>query len=516
MKRFSFVFVFSFIVSLSIGLTKIVAQDSVEISSPEESVEKALPSFGLIPRQSRSPYQIAGPFDLGVLDEPLDDAPEIKGEMMANPLLVNGLFPVKVKTYKVDPLSTFLAAAITLSIQSLRETGHVDPDAIIRLLDSTDLWAGIIGTGVGAYTKEGIDIGVQKVFSGLSPHTVASLSNQTALRFLGEFINGVTYTFAVSSGFEYFSQFWKLCTEGVENVSRVSDIVHAERKDINPVIENLKTYFFDAGMQKRILASIRDNRIMTFEFMATNLALFAGVFIGDQIAKRIGPEVPNGFRQVWAKRLKQYFARILGGVVAGVVVEFIPDGVRVSVNKRILNWQIARKMRSLDARLADLQYGLAHELYPIKDPSELLGIVAPDFNLLSDLDRVSRMLDSLNSMYMKQFFILGKDQEAFAGVTSSFSGVESELGSLITGLGGDDWMTENIDRLNPVEIGNLAEKTVGLSETDKYYIQVLSAERDRMKRDREKLNIFINQILKFRTEFRGSEFGSVQIVDQAD
>lgn len=502
-------FVFIFLVSLSLGKAKVMAQGSIEISSPEETVQSSLSGFdhsaGQANRlESRVPKRSLASFlpviTEGAMDEAIGVDPLFEKELQANPLVNPGVFP-----YQIDPVSAFVAAAVTLAIQSFRETGQVDMKAVGRLLNSTELYAGVLGSASAAVLRRGLLEGGKAVAQSQLPNLTATLSSSQLMRILGHITNGLTYTVAVGGGFEIFSHFWKLTIADVENVSKVSDLLKMEQKDFKSLMANFLNYLADSRVRKRIYDSVWNHRVLTYEFISMNIGLYMGIFAGDLIAKRIWPGLSAADKLGLKQRMQRYFARTLGGIFGGVVVQFTPSFIKVGVNRQLLGWKISNKRAALDRVIESIQYGLANQLYPATSNSGFGSYLMTQMDLGADIERLSRELDNLNSLYMQQLFVMNEEDQGMMGLQNSFADTLSFLDRVIEDMGGDDWLYVDPAEMSLAEMSEFSQKERELPEDRKYYLRVLSSHRARFESDFHSFSDFMSQLQEIRDNFRQEE-----------
>ena len=487
-------------VSLSLMTAKVMAQGQVEISSPEESFNQSLPGLGLLPREA---WPEMGPvLDLGMFDKSLINDPALKSNAGLNPLLAPGIF-----AYQIDPISTFLAAGIILAIQSKRETGKVDVDAIWMLLNSTDLYAGWAGSLSAAITQRGAKNGLQLAARKLIPGFYEQLTQKELYKIFNNIIGGFTYTLSVSSGFEYFSQFWKLSTAGVEHVHTVSDLLTAPRKDILPVLQNLMNYVLDPNVQKRIASSVYNHRILTFEFIAMNIGMYLGIAVGDEIAKKFGPQTPVGKKEIVIRTLTDYFGRVLGGVAGGLIVQLTPDVIRVKVNRSLLDYKIWRQEKFLKKDMARIRGGIANSLYPPKDAAGVGSFFFTQMNLQSDVERVSRAVDMLDSLLMQKMLVMKEADAAEFEMNQDQQDLLSDFRSLIKEVGGAEWMTSTLKNKSfdsPEDWDRAVWKDRNRTRYQQHYSAVLQAGLDRFKENFDQVNDFIHKMRGFQLNAQAS------------
>jgi len=481
-----------FCVSLSLLAAKVVAPSPVEGSSPEESNRNALPGLGFLPSSNWPTFSPA--LSQGVMDEALSEDPELLYLIQANPLLTGGVIP-----YQIDPISAFIAAGLVLAVQSYRETGQIDAQAILVLLNSTDLYAGVLGAGFAAYSKRRVEQGLAAGARRLAPRFSQEISQKQLARIFGNIMGGLSYTVAIGSGFEYFSQFWKLSTAGNENVSRVSDIVRAERKDVWPVLQNLLNYFADPSVQKRITSSVYNHRILTYEFIAMNVGLYIGILAGGQIVKKLGPQTPSSRREIWKRRLTDYFGRVLGGVTGGLMVQFTPEFIKISVNEALLEYKINRNLRHLETRLSRLENGILgpKPMYPPEHRANLGSFLFQEMNLQSDLDRLARTLDMLDSLWIHHYLVASDEHlESLDRLLDARAEALHRVDRLFQSIDDRQWMEPQDGEDAERKMWKELHRPLYVS----HYGAVLSAAIDRFSREFEAKVNFVDHIIDFRAQ----------------
>jgi len=419
-----------FWISLSWMAANVEAQGSVEISSPEESIESSLPSLSLPPSSL--------PTMLPALGTPTGSNPFTKGEANLtgdnSTQTVNfapGAFP-----YQIDPISAFMSAAVVMAVQSLREQGKVNPRAIAALLNNSDYYAGMVGAAIAAGTQKGLKMTTNALAARFAPKVVESIAKNRATTYFTNIVSGITFTLSVGAGFEYFSQFWKMAcigaeAQGVKNVHTVTGFLNASVEDRLTVINNLYKYIFMKDVQKRIMNSVLYNRILTFEFIAMNVAMYLGAVTGGLIAERALGKLAPGAARTWARFFTEYFAKVFGGIVFGTAIQFIPDGFRLGVNRQLVSGKLAFEKRSLRRKLEKIEDGIRMRHYPVIEESKgfVDGFAQESSNdpLANDLAGVFRSRDLIVSMEIQRLMILNEPEEAEKEMKEIQSLIETKM-----------------------------------------------------------------------------------------
>jgi len=436
-------FSWMFLVSLAFGLTKSMAEGSLERSSPEEPKPKSLPGLRF---QTKEVWPTIVPLEA------------FKGDQQSQGLsgIQSGWSP-GVAPYQVNPITAILAAGIVVSVQSLKEEGRIDSKALWRLFNSTDLYAGYVGAVSANRGREAGIQGAKTVVQKLAPNAFKDFGRNQAALLFGNVMNAFSYTLAVSSGFEYFSQFWRLAIKDIPNVSRVSDLAHISGTDMTRVLSNLLQYAINPEIQRRILSSIKYHRIYTFDFIAMNMGLFVGVFVGDQIAQRIGPKASAETKKLWSQKLTRELGRLLGGVLGGVSIQFVPDSLKMRVNESLLNWKIGNVKKDLNALMAKMDDQIQARKYPSFHAASLASFWYSGVNLQSDVHRVNRTRDLLYSLYAQKYFLVGMNSDDLAEIEAGRFFVETKF---------SDWM-EIAGGLGPsFFVGGAGEPRLEMSMAD--------------------------------------------------
>lgn len=257
--------------------TNILDKGSAEASSPEDQFQKSLPSFDPLSNLSTDPF---------AADPQIEKSGGKTPSPQAIPPLVNsGVFP-----YQPNIIGAIISAAVTMGVMSFKETGKVDLEGIAYLLNSSDFYAGLLGTVVNGYTQKGVSWGVVKGFglgAKASPTIIKPFVDAQMTKVLGSIVNGVTYTAMVSIGFEEFSQFWMYATKKIPEAQTFTGMIAMPFARKMQVVGNLMDIaLVNGALQKRIRDSVWNHRVMTFEFIATNIAMYIGGQLGFLVAKK--------------------------------------------------------------------------------------------------------------------------------------------------------------------------------------------------------------------------------------
>lgn len=487
--------IFLFSISLPVWSAKAIAEGSVEKSSPEETKPSFLPGLRAFPKEVWPTI-----------------IPMNKWESMASAQGMTGIqttWAPGTSPYQVNPITAIMAAGITLAIQSLREQGRIDHQALWRLLNSTDFYAGIAGSILSNSAKDGAVSGTRKLIGRFTPNTAQAFKDfgsAQKLQLFGNIINAFSYTFAVTAGFEYFSQFWKLATRNVPNVSKVSDLRNASKSDLIRVFSNLFQYFMHADIQKRIISSVKYHRVYTFEFIAMNVGLFVGVFVGDQIAKRIGPKASEATKKGMAQKLTLELGRFLGGISGSIAIQFISDGFKVRVNSALLDWKINKVRDDLTGLMAQMDAGMRYKYYPPYHDAGWGSFFSTQINLLSDVRRLIRTRDLLYSLYAHKFFLVGTDDELLEQIASEQDEINKRMTSWIsrTGAMGPTSSEEALDRTlkesSPRMIENQIHDDIHRDEYHRHYGLVLNAGWQSLNSSYQDFEDFIVSLHEFQQE----------------
>ncbi len=461
-------------VSLSWMAANIKAEDSVEISSPEESIESSLSGLRLLnpPKlpESSLPTMI-----------PALSADLRTGARDAVSSTFGGL-PAGSFAYQVDPISAFLSAAVVLGVQSLREQGRIDMDAIGALLNNTDFYVGVLGSLQAAAAQKGLTKGASYLVGKISPSTIEAIAKNRAASFLTNIVGGLSYTISVGAGFEYFSQFWKLSCQGVEGVSKVSDFVRAPLEQKLAVLNNLYKYFLMGDIQKRIVNSVYNHRILTFEFISMNIAMYLGVVLGAAIAERVGPAIEPGGRRTLARILTDYFARVAGGILFGSVIQFIPDGFRLAVNRYLLHKKLSWAKANLQETLDEVQEGIRMRMYPAHHNRSWESAFSTQESLAADIDKLFRERDLIFSLEAHRLASLPEAGEAAVSMKATQDRIDQQLQLYYRMSGGrnplrsnseTDAMITQEDIRSADALGLALHRDLFQDEYQKYYAEVL-------------------------------------------
>lgn len=508
-RKVCFVFLFSTWVAVSFGLrpANSFALNPVEASSPEETDEYSLPGLEHDMEESLPSFSPIVDFR---------EQGENNGHTMLAPqsLFMEGMFP-----YQANPVSMVMAAAITLAYQSWRETGEVDPEAIWELLQSTDLYAGYAGLVHGAIAQRGAAASSRLLMRG----PVKAISSSKVFMFFRSIINSFSYTFAVSSGFEYFSQFWKLASQHIPEVSTVSDLVNAPRDVKLRLTQNLMNYVAHPDVQKRVANSVWHHRIYTFEFIAMNFGLAFGMMAGEAVAryalKRFGPTVPTGRRARLVTGFSRHLGRVLGGVSGGVLVQLAPDSLRLGINRYFLERKLRSQNEKLERQLKELEENIYFLLYPAEDGSNLGSYFFSGFNLESDLQAILRTRDLLFSLEAQRFSIKDESHKLLEEVQRVETSLRGRLEDLYEDVRSGRFLRAEMSFLpgmgqqlrereaNRERLKRLQQRRRNGSEYQDHYEIMLDAYIERHRDAMEDFNFFFSSVSeKFGEEVDGDVF----------
>lgn len=482
-----------FFVSLSDWTAKAIAEGSLETSSPEEPKPKSLPGLRALPKESW-PTVI-----------PMSEWSQLSGGQGVagiQPGLTPGISP-----YQINPITAVMTAGVVLAIQSLKEQGRIDHQALWRLLNTTDFYAGIAGAFAATKTKDAVVAGGRGLASRIAPGAFKEFGKNHTVQLFGNIMNAFSYTLAVSSGFEYFSQFWKLATRDIPNVSRVSDLTGASSTDVIRVLSNLMQYAVHPDVQRRILSSVKYHRIYTFEFIAMNVGLFVGVFVGDQVAKRIGPKASEATKKAWSQRLTLEMGRFLGGVLGGAAVQFIPDGFRLRVNASLLDSKIHALRGDMNHLITKIEQGVLNKSYPPYSAPSIGSFFSPQVNLQSDVMRMIRKRDLLYSLYAHRYFLIGVEDTMMEEIQQEQVALNQKIEFWImqSGGAGPSSSLEALDRslAAPMELQaleNYIYQDIHRDEYQRHYGRVLFAGMQNLSRSYEDFEDFLISLHEFQQD----------------
>jgi len=417
-----------FSVSLAFGPTKSIAEGSIERSSPEEPKPKSLPGLRF---KNDEAFQTKEAWPTLIPLEAFKSDQQSQGLAGIQTAWSPGVAP-----YQVNPITAILAAGIVVSVQSLKEDGRIDPKALWRLFNSTDLYAGYVGAVSANSGREAGIQGAKSLAKKIAPNAFKDFGKSQAALLFGNLMNAFTYTLAVSSGFEYFSQFWRLATKDIPNVSKVSDLFEASSTDFTRVFSNLFQYVINPEIQRRILSSIKYHRVYTFDFIAMNLGLFVGVFVGDQIASRIGPKASAETKKLWSQKLTREMGRLLGGVLGGVSIQFVPETFKMRVNEGLLHWKISNVKNDLKELINKMNDYVQSKKYPPYHAVSAASFWYEGVNLQSDVHRVIRTRDLLYSLYAQKYFLVGMNENDLAEIEAERFFMEDRFFNWMESSGG--------------------------------------------------------------------------------
>jgi hypothetical protein len=455
-------------VSLIFESTNILVKGSIEASSPEERHENDLPLSGLLPSSENF--------------SPLVD---FKAKSLASatpvvsPLLNEGVFP-----YQPNAIGAIVAAGLTMAVMAIRESGKIDLEALGYILNCSDFYVGVAGSMITSVThRQTIRMIESALARGAGNSDILKPIFTSAVgRQLGGIINGFTYTFAVTTGFEYFSQIWKHATKNIPEAHTVSGFLKAEPIRKKQVALNLMYYFVvDTNMQKRILSSVYSHRILTFEFIATNVAMYVGAQLGNFLVARYGANTP------WLKKV----GPVLGSISGGLFIQCLPTSWSNAANQKLTEYKIARSQKTLAQELKQLRVGIASRFYPVES-RPAVGYWVKGADLDSDIDRVLRSRDLIASMQLQLAMGGTHSSEVFNELSTTFLSVETEFRNLLKQVRDEAndpldleigrWISEG---KSPQEIQTLGARFPLHMSQGQYYAMLLDSAVERSHAARE-------------------------------
>ncbi len=446
--RVSIVWALVFSVSLSFPAANIWARSPVETSSPEENNKVSLPGFD--------------PISFGLRSDPSPTESHF-----SNPLLTDGIFPYQSNFY-----AALVAAGITLAYMTWKETGKVDVGGFIDLLNSTDFYAGYVGsiTGKGGQWvgAKGITKLLEKAPASLQP----SLTSSTAL-LLGNIVNGFTQVLSISAGFEICSQFWKISTKNIPEAHTVTGFLAASKaKKIQAVMSLVNNALLDKNMQKRIVQSVWNYRILTFEFISMNVALYSGMILGNWLVTKYGSAYP------WLKK----WGAIGGGVTLGILTEMlVPDSWNKHANAKLVRWKLGNARHDLDELFEEIRKGILEERYPSFSRKGTRSYWMSGVDLQSDMERIFRLTRLVSVLQFQEMFYR-EEQSLMAALPNSALSTDAQMGRILNEINRANeasleaqvaqWVAE---RRSPEEIQYLSAHYRTTSPKREYYALVMDA-----------------------------------------
>ncbi|MDB5039093.1 MAG: hypothetical protein JWQ35_2621 [Bacteriovoracaceae bacterium] len=461
--RFSFVRFFVLILSISLvfGSTNLLVKGSIEASSPEEMHENDSPPSSLIPvgYTANADVDFSG---VGTLNKE-----STSPHRMVSPMVASGLI-----SFQPSPLSSIISAAFIMAVMTLKETGKVDLEGLGYILNSTDFYAGVAGSVVGSITHKPTMQVLELALSrgaASSPRVLKPILTSSAAKQIGNIVNGFTYTLALTAGFESFSQVWKVATRNIPEASTVAGFVRCDRLRKIQVAQNLLyNTLLDQNMQKRIISSVWNHRILTFEFIATNIAMYVGGQLGRFVAEKYAAKTP------WLNRL----GPALGSISGGLLIQALPRSWTDAANEQLVEWKLNSHKKRLEEDLMRIEEGIKNRFYPTED-SPVTGYFMRGIDLQSDIERVLRERDMIASLQTQKLSYDGENNQNLVELKSIFDNVENRFQSLYddvsklrsNNIGGkvEQWVQENRSMEEIQRLGNQYQT----KNTNVHYYQLL-------------------------------------------
>lgn len=472
-----------------------IAIEESEMSSPEEELPSSQSLQGIEEPSDSSSLGLGEIPSAGQAFDPKVGAvgdPQISANSrIASPLLTSNVFP-----YQSNPIAAVITAGLTLAFMSLKETGKVDMDGILFLLNSADFYAGIAGSVSSSWGQKGTASLLQALGRGatkLAPEMLTPLAANGALQTVGNIINGFTYTLSVTGGYEIFSQFWKISTKNIPEARKVSDFLKAPGHIQKRALLNLMYYtMMDPNLQKRVIDSIKYHRVMTYEFITMNVGLYIGAQLGNFLANKYAPG------NVWAKRL----APIAGGTAMGTLFQMIPDSWKEYFNQELLDVKLSWAKDRLDEDMEALNHSLAAYAYPPKDASGRASYFMRGVDLESDIERVFRTRDLLSTLLIQNGTAHAQKAEMWIPVGESqtkvvdffntqYEGLQKPLPGISERI--DQWLLEN---RSSEEIQYLSAREFRVEPKVVYYLLLMDEAKSRAKQELEEFNALVEHLAK--------------------
>ncbi|MBN8554604.1 MAG: hypothetical protein J0L93_04090 [Deltaproteobacteria bacterium] len=485
-------------VSLAFEATNILAmgleKNFKEASSPEDEFQTASENSSPGPSFLGSPYLNRKPSssfsEIPSVIAPLGSSiPPSATNNISPALLTPGVFP-----YQPSPVSALIAAAITMGAMSLKETGKVDFEGILYMLNSSDFYVGLLG----AWEKSPLSgPGMQQIFSGgiaqalekaikASPKFLKPILDNPTVKALGNITDGLSYTFMTGAGYEYYSQVWMYATEKIPEAYTMTGVISSSWPIKKKIASNLLYYMvLNPDKQKQILSSVYNHRIMTFEFLATNVMLYVGAQVGYLTAQKFAPGNP----------FAQNLAPLLGGIAGGLTVQMIPDSWKSNANMQLVDYKINRQRRFLTTAISRVNEGVNRGFYPAAR-SKWVGYLTPWMDLQSDVEDIFSRRRMLMSLQLEKMIYGGDAKAIFLEVQDGYAAIEKDISSLIQNLEltlPAESLDQRLDRWSnegrtPEEVQNLNSHLVVHPDQKSYYRLLLGAALDRIKIQAEETN----------------------------
>lgn len=310
-----------------------------------------------------------------------------------------------------EGFGALVAAIVVHVVETWRNTGRADWASVGLLLDSPELYAGMIGGGVtlggvkvgGVFLKQlkVTDWAVQIAKSvkarvaggtGVFARTLNSRPMEVTGNLLNSWKTTAGYMFAV----ELFAEYYRVATREVDGANSLKQIITDPHVRAATILSVLYYTLLDKQKQQEILQATIMNRAYTFDFIALTAAITIGGKLGAYIGAQTGSPVAT------------FLLTVFGATVFGVGEGFMPQRFRNSVNVMMDTQKIRWARSGMIDLVKTLRNGIESESYPLMDykkphskfwdESYFKGKV-----LTSDLAALRRKRDLLLSLYFKQY-----------------------------------------------------------------------------------------------------------------
>jgi hypothetical protein len=163
-----------------------------------------------------------------------------------------------------------------------------------------------------------------------------------------------------------------------------------------------------------------------------------------------------------------------------VVIQFIPDGFRLAVNRQLLGIKLGWARSSLSSTLDEIESGIRLHRYPPRPNRSLTSEISRGESLPADLDRVFRARDLYLSLQIQRVMAT-KDSEQVATELASVQQEVSEHFSLFYQMSGGRNPLKDPDETDAHLSPKNSEESLGVhlhrdlfqDEYQKYYSTVI-------------------------------------------
>lgn len=308
-----------------------------------------------------------------------------------------------------EAMGALIAAILVHVVETWRQTGKADWESVNLLLDSPELYAGLIGAGFGyggvkfggyfvkKVTKLDFAMRVAKDLKArllAGKGVLARVLNSRAAAVVGDLVSAWKTTAGYMFAVELFAEYYRVATRDVDGAESLKKIIEDPHVRSATILSVLWYTLLDKQKQQEILQNAFMRRALSADFISMTVAIAVGAKLGVYLGTKTGSPVAT------------FLFAALGAAVFGVGQGFIPQPVRTRVNVALDNQKIKWARAGMIDDVKTIRRGIESESYPFVDPEKKensWGTWVDGNYLTADLAGLRRKRDLLLSLYFKQY-----------------------------------------------------------------------------------------------------------------